>query len=151
MVKHAGIKFNIGDKVYHTFYGWGTVTFCYTTDWDSVDENHLVYAIKTDTEEVHLTKKGARLLSSIEYKIDLTMEELLGVKVYFYIINQYGEIIIGSGELTSIDITKNLTDLRGVITKEICTIKVPGEQKKVSSDRVFPTFEELCKAIESKL
>ena len=149
MVKHAGIKFNIGDRVYHIFYGWGTVTFCYTTDWDSVDENHLVYAIKTDNEEAHLTKKGARLLSSIEYKIDLTMEELIGSKVYFY--SRIGNnLILSSGELVEVITSKKLTNLRGVITTEQCLIKFDNELKKVSPNMVFSTIEELCEEIKKE-
>ena len=65
-------NFKINDKVFDIRFGWGTISYLYSTDWEKEknDEN-LVCAVKFEKdEEVNYTKSMAlKLLSFTEYTL----------------------------------------------------------------------------------
>lgn len=71
-------NFKINDKVFDIRFGWGTISYLYSTDWEKEknDEN-LVCAVKFEKdEEVNYTKSMAlKLLSFTEYTLISGIEE----------------------------------------------------------------------------
>ena len=65
-------NFKINDKVFDIRFGWGTISYLYSTDWEKEknDEN-LVCAVKFEKdEEVNYTKSmDLKLLSFTEYTL----------------------------------------------------------------------------------
>lgn len=64
-------NFKVEDKVFDIRFGYGKITFIYSTDWDYNKDRDLVCAVKFDNnEEVHYTKEVAlKLLSFTEYTL----------------------------------------------------------------------------------
>ena len=65
-------NFKINDKVFDIRFGWGTISYLYSTDWEKEknDENLVCAAKFEKDEEVNYTKSMAlKLLSFTEYTL----------------------------------------------------------------------------------
>ena len=63
--------FKKGDRVFDIRFGWGTISYLYTTDWEKEKDQNLVCVVKFEKEEeVNYTKFMAlKLLSFTEYTL----------------------------------------------------------------------------------
>lgn len=63
--------FKKGDRVFDIRFGWGTISYIYTTDWEKEKDQNLVCVVKFEKEEeVNYTKFMAlKLLSFTEYTL----------------------------------------------------------------------------------
>lgn len=63
--------FEIRDKVFDIRFGWGTITYIYSSNWEKEEDSKLVCVVKFENEEeVHYTKQIAlKLLSFTEYTL----------------------------------------------------------------------------------
>lgn len=64
--------FEKGDRVFDIRFGWGEVTFLYSSDWEKSASEHLVCSVKFDNGKgCHYTKNVAlKSLSFTEYGFD---------------------------------------------------------------------------------
>ena len=63
--------FEKGDKVFDIRFGWGTINYLYSIDWEKEKDSNLVCEVKFENgEEIHYSKKVAsKLLSFTEYTL----------------------------------------------------------------------------------